>query len=80
MLRRSWQEIVAQIAAVLYLRAEAYPEYNEFQALSDHQSIVEAYSVGDLDKVQQENRRINIRVATECVIAVQRLNQQETIK
>src|SRR5215213_1124036 len=35
LLRRSWQEIVAQIAAVLYLRAEAYREYDEFQAISD---------------------------------------------
>jgi DNA-binding GntR family transcriptional regulator len=80
LLRRSWQEIVAQIAAVLYLRAEAYREYDEFQAISDHKSIVDGYRNRNLDHVKQENRRINGRVAAECVIAVQRLNQQVGIK
>jgi DNA-binding GntR family transcriptional regulator len=70
LLIRNWQEIVAQIAAVLYLRAEGNADVDEHQAISDHQHIVAAYIERDLEKVKEENRRINHRVANECRIAV----------
>lgn len=73
MLVRNWQEIVAQIAAVLYLRAEAQPDYNEYLAIEDHQAILEAYRACNLEQVKRENQRINERVAAECKAAVRRL-------
>jgi DNA-binding GntR family transcriptional regulator len=66
LLARSWEEIVAQIAALLYLRAEAMPDYDELLAARDHQSIVDGYRARDLAAVQFANRRINNRVASEC--------------
>ena len=66
LLARSWEEIVAQIAALLYMRAEAMPDYDEFLAARDHQSIVDGYQARDLAAVQSANRRINARVANEC--------------
>lgn len=76
LLMRNWEEIVAQIAAVLYLRAEAIPDYDETLALNDHRRIVQAYRRRDLNGVQAENRRINARVAGECQYAVARLSQK----
>ena len=72
-LMRSWQEIVAQVAAVLYLRAEAKPNVDENLAISDHQSILNAYQQRDLERVKSENRRINRRVEQQCIQAVQML-------
>lgn len=69
-LMRSWQEIVAQIAALLYLRADYDPEYNERRAIEDHQFILDAYRAGDRAQVEAANRRINSRVAAECIAAV----------
>ncbi len=69
-LMRHWQEIVAQIAAVLYLRAESLLNYNESLAISDHQSILEAYKAHNLDRIRAENMRINRRVSAECAAAV----------
>ncbi len=76
LLKRSWQEIVAQIAAVLYVRAEGFGSYDEFQATRDHQAIVEAYRACDLERVRYENKRINNRVAQECAQAIEQLNRQ----
>jgi DNA-binding GntR family transcriptional regulator len=73
LLIRNWQEIVAQIAAVLYLRAEGNSDVLEYQAISDHQSILEAYISRDLERVKAENRRINERVSEECRLAIERL-------
>lgn len=70
LLIRNWQEIVAQIAAVLYLRAEGNANVDEHQAIGDHQHILAAYIERDLAKVKEENRRINQRVEQECLIAV----------
>jgi DNA-binding GntR family transcriptional regulator len=70
---RNWQEIVAQIAAVLYLRAEGHPNYDEHLAIEDHKRILDAYAAHDLERVKAENRRINKRVAEECVLALQQL-------
>lgn len=70
---RNWQQIVAQVAAVLYLRAEGHPNYDEYLAIADHKKILEAYIARDLDRVKAENRRINARVEAECVAAVERL-------
>src|SRR5690606_20108671 len=64
-LMRSWQEIVAQIAALLDLRADYDPEYNERRAIEDHQAILDAYRSGDLALISAHNRRINDRVAGE---------------
>ena len=76
-LMRSWQELVAQVAALLYLRADYDPEYNERLAIEDHQAILDAYRNGDRARVEAENRRINGRVAGECIAAVQRLYPSE---
>lgn len=75
-LMRHWQEIVAQIAAVLYLRAESRPNYDESLAISDHQRILEAYRAHDLTRLKAENVRINRRVCDECVAAVRTLEQK----
>jgi DNA-binding GntR family transcriptional regulator len=75
---RHWQEIVAQIAAVLYLRAESNPNYNENMAISDHQRILEAYKARHLEQIKAENLRINNRVCAECVAAVRSLQAQTT--
>ena len=66
LLTRAWQELVAQIAAVLYLRADAIPDYDEMQAIGDHQVILEALQARDLASVKAHNARINARVADEC--------------
>jgi DNA-binding GntR family transcriptional regulator len=70
LLIRNWRQIVAQIAAVLYVRAEAIPEYDEYLAVRDHMLIVDAYRKRDLDLLREVNRRINQRVAGECAYAV----------
>lgn len=63
---RSWMEVVAQIAALLYLRAEAIPDYDESQSIRDHTAIVDAYEAHDLDQLRHLNQQINHRVASEC--------------
>jgi DNA-binding GntR family transcriptional regulator len=73
LLRRSWQEIVAQIAAVLYIRAEGYANVDEYLAISDHQAILQAYQMRDLNRLRGENARINARVANECKMAIRRI-------
>jgi DNA-binding GntR family transcriptional regulator len=77
-LMRNWQEIVAQIAAVLYLRAEGNPDVDEHQAIQDHQSILSAYMAHDLNQIKELNQRINNRVAEQCRFAMQRLQEQQT--
>ncbi len=76
LLMRNWQEIVAQIAAVLYLRADADPGYDEYLAIEDHCAILDAYRARNLGRICQENRRINQRVAAECMAAVRGLNKR----
>jgi DNA-binding GntR family transcriptional regulator len=70
MLTRNWREIVAQIAAVLYLRADAIEDYDEYQSLKDHAAIVAAYETRDYQKLTQLNEQINQRVAAECQRAI----------
>ena len=70
LLARAWNELVAQIAAVLYLRAEAIPDYDETMATSDHEAILEAFREGDLAAVKARHKRINERVASECRLGV----------
>ncbi len=70
LLARAWGELVAQIAAVLYLRAEAIPNYDETMATSDHKAILEAFREGDLEAVKAHHGRINKRVASECRLGV----------
>ncbi len=70
-LLRNWREIVAQIAAVLYLRAEAIRDYDETQSIRDHSAIVDAYEARDIERLQTLNQQINQRVAAECIRAVQ---------
>lgn len=76
LLMRNWQEIVAQVAAVLYLRAENTPDYDERLAIIDHQRILEAYRARNLELVKVENRHINRRVANECKRAVARVQDK----
>lgn len=66
LLIRNWSEIVAQIAALLYMRADAMPDYNESLAIADHQKILRAYKAKDAAKVKALNRQINERVGNEC--------------
>lgn len=75
LLIRNWTGIVAQIAALLNLRAEAFPDYDETQAIQDHQAILRAYQSGSASVVMEVNRRINDRVAHNCAesIRVQRV-------
>ncbi|RMF82743.1 MAG: GntR family transcriptional regulator [Chloroflexi bacterium] len=75
LLMRSWQELVAQIAALLYIRADAIPTYDEFLAIKDHEAIVHAYKKRDLDDLRAQNYRINTRVANECRFAVEKLDK-----
>lgn len=70
LLIRNWQQIVAQIAAVLYVRAESIPEYDEYLAVRDHLLIVDAYRRRDLDLLRKVNHAINQRVASECAHAL----------
>ncbi|MBK9123488.1 MAG: GntR family transcriptional regulator [Chloroflexi bacterium] len=72
-LMRNWQEIVAQIAAVLYLRAEGIGDYDEYLAIEDHRRILDAYIARNLAQIAHENRRINKRVEDECVLALGRI-------
>ncbi len=70
LLARHWEEIVAQIAALLFFRAEVFPDYDEMLAIRDHKRIIEAYHQRDLDSLYAANQQINNRVCTECVNAV----------
>jgi DNA-binding GntR family transcriptional regulator len=72
LLIQNWTAIVAQIAAVLYLRAEAIEDYDEYQSIQDHTAIVEAYEAHNLGQLTQLNERINLRVAGECQRGVQK--------
>lgn len=71
---RSWSEIVAQIAALLYLRAET-SHYDEARVISDHKEILQAYRAKDLASVKAANKQINERVAGECRKALARSNE-----
>lgn len=70
LLKRAWNELVAQIAAVLYLRAEAIPNYDETMVIGDHKAILEALRANDLGAVRGHHERINARVAGECRLGV----------
>jgi DNA-binding GntR family transcriptional regulator len=70
LLIQNWQQIVAQIAAVLYIRAEAIPDYDEFHAIRDHSAILDAYRKRDFNALREVNKKINQRVAGECVYAL----------
>ena len=63
---RNWTAIVAQIAAVLYLRADAIADFDEYQSIKDHTAIVESYQQHDLNRLMMLNAQINLRVAAEC--------------
>ncbi len=76
LLIRSWTEMVAQIAAVLYLRAEAIPDYDEHLAIEDHRGIVDAYKNCDINALKAQNQRINDRVAGECRFAARKLSEK----
>lgn len=77
LLMRNWQEIVAQVAAVLYVRAEGHPNYDEMRAINDHRRILEAYQAHDLERLKAENRRINLRVQEECARAIENIPAAE---
>ena len=77
LLMGNWQEIVAQVAAVLYVRAEGHPNYDEMRAIHDHRRILEAYQAHDLELLKAENRRINQRVQEECTQALARIATPE---
>jgi DNA-binding GntR family transcriptional regulator len=75
LLIRNWSEIVAQIAALLYMRAEALPNYNESLAIADHKKILEAYQAKNLAKVKALNKQINERVEGECKESLAAISQ-----
>lgn len=76
LLMRNWQEIVAQVAAVLFLRAEAMPDYDETHAIEDHHTLLKLFRARHLEGIKLENRRINNRVMDECIAAVRALTSQ----
>ncbi|MCS6835416.1 MAG: GntR family transcriptional regulator [Anaerolineae bacterium] len=71
LLIRNWKQIVAQIFAVLHIRAWAIPNYDEYKAIRDHLAILNAYKQRDLPTLMSLNREINERVAGECVYSVE---------
>jgi len=71
LLIRSWQELVAQVAALLHIRKEVIPDYDEYKVIVDHQSIVDAYKNRNLEDLRKQNSRINKRVAKECCRSVE---------
>lgn len=75
LLLKNWIELVAQIAALLYLRADSV-DYDEMLAISDHVKIVDGYKMRSLEAVQRANREINNRVCGECVLAVQKMTRK----
>ena len=66
LLIQSWLKIVAQIAAILYIRSEADPGYNEYRTIEDHEMIIQAYRSRDIDELRFINHQINDRVANVC--------------
>lgn len=72
LLIQNWKQIVAQIAALLYIRLEAFPDYDEYLAVRDHGLIVDAYRQRSVEALREANRRINQRVADECKQAIER--------
>jgi DNA-binding GntR family transcriptional regulator len=73
LLRRNWRQIVAQIAAVLYIRAEVIFNYDEYLAIRDHEAILNAYKARDLVALRAQNERVNRRVAEECKYSVEHI-------
>jgi len=73
LLIQNWNSIVAQIAALLYIRAEAFPDYDEYQVMKDHEAILAAYQSGDVAAVAHINEQINERVAQNCVDALRHM-------
>ena len=71
LLIQQWTAMVAQIAAVLYVRAEAFAGYDEQKATRDHNAILAAYRDRDLNRIVTLNRKINTAVATECCLALE---------
>lgn len=69
LLIRNWTEIVAQIAALLYVRADA-GTHDEYRAIRDHELICDAYVRRALNALKAINEQINQRVAGECKLAV----------
>jgi DNA-binding GntR family transcriptional regulator len=72
LLIQNWKQIVAQFAALLYIRAEAFPDYDEYLAVRDHGLIIDAYRQRSIEALYEANRRINQRVADECKQAIER--------
>lgn len=73
LLKQAWNGLVAQVASLLYLRAEATPDYDEMQAIKEHRAILDAFKAKDLNTVKTLNQRINERVASECQVSVKEL-------
>lgn len=73
LLKRNWRQIVAQIAAVLYIRAEVIFNYDEYLAIRDHEAILNAYKARDIVALRAQNERVNRRVADECKFSVEHI-------
>ena len=71
---RTWAALVAQIAAILYLRAEADPDYDEYNVIRDHLRIVDAYKSRSIAELRDINTEINERVAVVCRESVAKLS------
>jgi len=71
---RTWAALVAQIAAILYLRAEADPDYDEYNVIRDHLRIVDAYKSRSIEQLRDINTEINERVAVVCRESVAKLS------
>lgn len=69
---RQWGTIVAQVAAILNIRGEAFEAFDEFLAIHEHRDILAAYKRRDIDAVRSINRVINERESARCQEAAAR--------
>lgn len=65
LLIKAWKQLVAQIAALLQIRADHSNTYNS-DVIGDHQALVSCYENEGLETLKRLNININNRVAYEC--------------
>lgn len=61
-----WQSLRGQIQVLFYQRFKAMERISE-TVDTDHMAILDGLQVGDVDALKKLNRRINARVARECI-------------
>lgn len=61
-----YKQIATQVGSLLTRRKQTFPDYDEFQAITNHEDIVAAYQTRDLQAVARVNARLNSRMTSEC--------------